>query len=511
MKKKLCVLATGLFIAFIVAGSVAAQDSAEPAETAPADAYVVPIHGEINPFLVVFVRRGINSAVEAGAEYIIFDIDTFGGRVDSALQITTLIGSADATTVAYVPSTAEGTGVSWSAGALISFACDMIYMASGTSIGAAAPVIQTQSGMEMADEKTVSAVRTQMAALAEKNGYPKAVALAMVDLDVELQEVYVNDEVMLVSSADLPSLERRAEREGFEVETGKVVSAAGKLLTLTAGEMAEYSVSSGTMDTRADLYRLLELDEDRVTVLRESMADRAAAFVTGGVLTGLLTLIGLVALYLEITSPGFGVPGTVAIIAFAVVFLSSAMLGTVGSLELLLFIAGVVLLIVEIFLIPGFGVTGVSGIILMAAALVLSRQDFVWPEFEWEWDVFRRNLSVVGLSVVASIVGFGVIVKMFPHLPLFNRLILASPDQTVSETTGRIENDTSQGAGVQSGTMVYPAHGARGIAVTPLRPVGKAEIGGELHDVKADAEFLERGADVEVVEVRGNRILVRKV
>ena len=104
-------------------------------------AYIVPIHGEIEPSRMIFVRRGIQKAESDGADFIIFDIDTFGGRVDSALQIATLIGSArSAITIAFVPATAEGTGVSWSAGALISFACNRIYMAPGTSIGAAAPV-----------------------------------------------------------------------------------------------------------------------------------------------------------------------------------------------------------------------------------------------------------------------------------------------------------------------------------------------------------------------------------
>ena len=249
--------------------------------------YVIPIHGEINPARVVFIRRGIQEADEAGARTIIFDIDTFGGRVDSALQITTLIGSAPAETIAYVGVAAEGTGVSWSAGALISLSCDRIYMAPGTSIGAAAPVYQTQEGMTLAEEKTVSAVRTQMAALAEKNGYPVAVALAMVDSDVELLEVYLGEERLLVSRTEMPDIERLAADREVEIEEGKVVSAPGKLLTLTAGEMDRYAISSGT---ESNLQALLQTEgiSGELVELEESLADRAAAFVAGAAVSGIL-------------------------------------------------------------------------------------------------------------------------------------------------------------------------------------------------------------------------------
>lgn len=469
-----------------------------------AKAYVIPIHGEINPSLMIFVRRGIEKAESDNADYIVFEIDTFGGRVDSALQIATLIGSArSAVTVAFVPATAEGTGVSWSAGALISLACNRIYMAPGTSIGAAAPVYQTQAGMEMAEEKTVSAVRTQMAALAERNGYPKSVAYAMVDLDVELVELHYDDTVVLASTDDLPDHEREAEKTGVTFEQGKTVSRAGKLLTLTSGDMERYGISSGTVYDTDELFGEIAVAAADVVYLEQSPLDRAAAFVTGAVVTGILVLAGLVALYMEVTSPGFGVPGALAIICFAVVFLGSALLGTVGSLELLLFLLGVVLLIVEIFLIPGFGITGASGILLIAGALVLSRQDFILPEFPWEWETLKTNLAVMGVAIVASVVFFGVIIRLFPHLPFFSRLILQAPSS--DGTTAALQSGTTQP------TAVMPSEGDRGVALTILRPVGKAEFAGRGMVVQANGEFIDDGDEVEVVSVSGNQVLVRRV
>ncbi|MBT3275534.1 MAG: nodulation protein NfeD [Spirochaetales bacterium] len=376
-------------------------------------------------------------------------------------------------------------------------------MAPGTSIGAAAPVYQTQEGMAMAEEKTVSAVRTQMAALAEKNGYPKSVAYAMVDLDVELIEIYYGDNVVLTSTDDLPDFEREAAKTGVNFEKGKTVAKAGKLLTLTAGDMDKYGISSGTVYDTEELFEEIGIVSENVVYLEQSPLDRAAAWITGALVTGILVLAGLVALYMEVTSPGFGIPGTLAVICFAVVFLGNALLGNVGSLELLLFLLGVILLIVEIFLIPGFGVTGVSGIVLIAVALVLSRQDFLWPTFTWEWELFRKNLAVMGIAVVTSVVSFGVLIKLFPHLPLFNRLILETPSA----------EDTVSLPGALPGTAIIkgPKVGDRGFALTILRPVGKAEFGGRSVEVKADGEFIEIGDTVEVMVVSGNRILVRRV
>ncbi len=461
-------------------------------------AYIIPIHGEINRSTMVFVRRGINEAVDSGVKTIIFEIDTFGGRVDSALQITTLIGSIeDAETVAYIPVSPALTGVSWSAGALIALSCRRIYMAPGTSMGAATPVYQTSEGMETASEKVVSAFRTQMASLAEKNGYSKAVALAMVDSDVELLEVFVDGEMSLSTAQDLPEVERRAKDEDLSFEKGKIVSKSGKLLTLTAGEMEKYGLSSATLNNRSKLLEELQIAEIEAVILSQSLPDKAVAMVTGSAVTMLLVLIGLVALYLEISSPGFGIPGTIAIIAFAVIFIGSALLGTVGSLELLLFILGVVLLVVEIFLIPGFGVTGISGILLIVVSLVLSRQDFIWPSFDWQWDILKKNLTLVGGALLGSFVLLAVLFKVFSKMPFLNRLIL--------ETVQHRE----QGFTVQDQDAARDLLGARGVVLTRLRPAGKAEIGGEVLVVVSDGDFLEEGAPVEVIEVSGNRVVVR--
>jgi membrane-bound serine protease (ClpP class) len=460
--------------------------------------FIIPIQGEINRTLVVFIRRGIERAKEKNADVVVFDINTFGGRVDSALQIATLIGSAEpAMTVAYVTSGPESTGVSWSAGALISFSSNRIYMAPGTSLGAAAPVIMGPEGTKAASEKVVSAMRAQVAALAEKNGYPTGIARAMVDEDIVLKEVYVDGKLTVMTEEELKDAQREAKKTGKKIEEGRVISPAGKLLTLTAGEMQRYGVSSGTVRDMAAIFDDLGLKNPEITDLSPTAADRAVDFITSSAFTSLLIIAGLVALFIEITSPGFGVPGTIAIICFAVVFAGYALLGTVGSVELIMFVIGLILLILEIFIIPGFGVAGITGIILIVASLVLSMQGFVLPSFEWQRGVFRRNLLVVGLSTVSSFVIFGVLAYTLPQLRLFSRLTLSASQKAEEGFTVQTKEEDA-------------LIGKRGRAVTTLRPSGKAELGDEVLYVETDGEFVEAGTEVEVVEVSGNRIRVRK-
>jgi membrane-bound serine protease (ClpP class) len=457
------------------------------------------VHGEIDRTLVVFVRRGIEKAKKRNVRYVVFDVNTFGGRVDSALQIATLIGStAPAASVAFVTAGPEGTGVSWSAGALISLACSRIYMAPGTSIGAAAPVTVGPEGALPASEKVVSAIRAQIAAFAEKNGYPVGVARAMVDQDIELREVFVDGRLRVADADEIREIERESKASGGSVEIGRVVSPRGKLLTLTAMEMERYGLSSGTVADRAGLLPLLGLENGAYELYDESPADRAVGVATSGGFTALLILIGLVALFLEIATPGFGVPGTVAVICFAIVFSSYALLGTVGSLELLLFVVGLVLLILEIFVIPGFGVAGVSGILLVAASLVLSMQEFVVPGFAWQRELFRRNLLVVGFGVVSALGVLGAIAFAAPKLVPFRRLTLSESQSAEGGYTVQTREDASRYVG------------KKGLAVTTLRPSGKAEIGEEVLSVEAEGEFVEKGSEVEVIEVSANRILVRK-
>ncbi|MFO7729507.1 MAG: NfeD family protein [Spirochaetia bacterium] len=475
------------------------------------DAALIPIEGEIDPFQVVFLRRSIEKAREAGVSHIIFSINTFGGRVDSALQIATLIGSlSELHTVAYIPAEPETVGVSWSAGALISFASNSIYMAPGTSVGAAAPVQQTSEGMQPAGEKTVSAVRTQLAALAEKNGYPPEVALAMVDQDIELEVISEEEGYRFI-------MNQTGDTAEGEEEDAVTLSSSGKLLTLTAGEMERYGISSGSVETLDALQERLELNT--IMSIEPSSADQVVHLLTSAAVTSMLLTIGLLALYLEISSPGFGIPGTVALTAFALIFVSSGLLGTLSSIELLLFLAGVILLIVEVFLIPGFGVAGISGLFFMTIGLVLSRQEFILPDNQWQMEIFTRNLLLVFGTLAASFLLLGILMMFFPRIRLFQRLILNSPGspanlETASSETTSVPKTGSGTAYAQ--TSQSPQYsdlhiGDTGTVLTTLRPAGKIAVGDETYSVVTDGRWIEADTKVSVVAIRGNRIVVEEV
>jgi membrane-bound serine protease (ClpP class) len=482
-------------------------DTGEPGSSA--GAWIIPIRGDIEPSLAVFVRREGRRAEAAGAPVIIFEIDTFGGRVDTALQISSFIMSLKNTrTVAWVTTGDESMGVSWSAGALIALSCADIYMAAGTSIGAAAPVTAGPGGaMEAAGEKTVSAVRSQMAALAERNGHPAGIALAMVDMDVELWEVKVDGNVRTLTLAELERLEREALPSS--VERAGIISPKGKLLSLTGNEAVRYGLARGIAGDREAL--LLQLGVSaRPEIRRPGAADGIVSLLTSGPVQGLLILLGIVMIFLEINTPGFGIPGAAAIIAFALVFGSGALLGRVGSAELILFLLGVGLLAVEIFILPGFGFVGISGIVLIGLSLVLSMQDFVIPRTNWEWDLLGRNAIVVAAGLVASVAGIAVLALLGPRIRIFDRLTLQT---RITGTAGGPEPESDKAPmSIDENRPGYLSlAGKTGRAATTLRPSGKAEIDGELYSVEADGIFIEQGSPVRVVRVQGNNVIVKKL
>lgn len=501
-----------------------------------ADVYVIPLREDVDRYLGVFLGRSLEKAEEAGAELVIIEIDTFGGRVDTALEIASRIGSVNwAKTAAYVPADSGGRGVSWSAGALMAFSASEIWMAPGTSMGAAAPVLQSAEGVQDAGEKTVSALRGQMAALAEKNGYPVEVALAMVDSDVVLKEVTVNGKERLAAAEDIEIMQRRGE--SVEIVVGKTVSAEGKLLTLTAGEMERYGVSSGTTTTRDELIRSYGYSLDDVVVLEKNRSDSVIAFLTSGAITSLLLGIALVTLYLEITSPGFGVTGTIALICLALVFGASGLMGNLGPVEILLLLAGIVLLLLEIFVIPGFGVAGIAGIALILASLVFSMQDFYWPRFDWQWTIARRNFVVVGAGLLGGLILIGVVMATLPRAGLFDRLVLKGPgdpgyagsprrrprrgrrgsngDESGSEAVQRAGLSRAGGPSAdggegsrESGAPAGHPVGAEGTAVTDLRPVGKVKFNGRVVVAETDGEYYDKGTRVVVQFSDGVKVVV---
>jgi membrane-bound serine protease (ClpP class) len=335
----------------------------------------------------------------------------------------------------------------------------------------------------------------------------------MVDYDVELWEVLVEGETRVLTLQELELLEKDAEAGGPNPERRGLVSSPGKLLSLTSGEALRYGLARGLADDRDSLLAAIGARPPAVESV-PGPADGIISLLTSGPAQILLIILGLVMIFLELQSPGFGIFGVVAILAFVTVFGSGALLGRVGSLEIILFLIGLGLLVVEIFITPGFGFMGISGFILIGLSLLLSMQDFVIPRFDWEWTMLGRNAVVVFTGLVAAICGVAVIMLLGPKIRLFNRLTLST--QITGTAHGPLPGDPAAGdpaaaPGTGGREMYQSLVGKIGVAATPLRPVGRVEIEGELYEVQAEGLFVDSGRGVKVTKVRGNTVTVRLV
>ena len=407
----------------------------------------VPVTGVIELGLAPFIARAIDEAEAAGASAVILDIDTPGGRVDAAQQIVDAIKDADVPVYAFVNRRA------FSAGALIALATDGIYMVPGSVIGAATPV--TGAG-EKAPEKIVSAMRSEMRALAEARELEPRIAEAMVDEDVAIDGV---------------------------VE-------AGKLLTLTADE----AVRVGYAETVADWDALVgELDVADAPVhdARINWAEKLVRFFTHPAVAPMLLSLGFLGLVIEIKTPTFGMAGLAGLASLGMFFGSHYLVGLAGMEELILLAAGVVLLALEMFVIPGFGIAGIAGIAAIGASVFLSLVSGLASGAEL--------IQAAGVMAVAGIVVVVVGWAFFRQLPRSGRF---------SRSGLMLGDATSRETGYLSAAIRSELIGATGVAVTDLRPSGTVKIGKERIDVVTDSSWITAGTPVKVVKSDGYRHVV---
>jgi membrane-bound serine protease (ClpP class) len=421
----------------------------------PAVVYVAPVAGIIDLGLAPFVQRVLDEATQAGAAAVILDINTFGGRVDAAVQIRDALLNARIRTVAFVNKRAI------SAGALISLAAEHIVMAGGGTLGAATPVQGGAPGAEAVptSEKTVSYVRKEFSATAESRKRPTLIAEAMVDADVAI-----------------PGLIDK-----------------GKLLTLTTEEALEHKVADFRADTLEIALEQLGLGGAEVRHAAPNWAENLVRFLTHPVVSSLLITIAMLGILIEIRTPGFGIPGALGVSSLGLFLWGHWLVQLAGWEEMLLAGAGVILLALEVLVIPGFGVAGILGIIAILAGLVLS---MVGPG---DTPAFILQAAVrVVFSLLFALLASLLLLRLLPRLPFGRRLILARG------------LDSAQGyasAPVSDALLL----GKTGRASSPLRPAGIAEIDGHRVDVVSEGDMIDAGQLIEVIRVDGNRIVVRRL
>jgi membrane-bound serine protease (ClpP class) len=417
--------------------------------------YIAPIEGVIDLGLAPFVQRVLNDATAAGAAAVVLEINTFGGRVDAAVQIRDALLNARVRTVAFVNKRAI------SAGALIALASQDLLMATGGTIGAAMPVQMGQPGAaaQPVAEKTVSYVRKEFRATAEARKRPPLLAEAMVDADVAIPGVI----------------------------------AKGKLLTLTTDEALRHKLVDFRADSIESALATLGIRGAELRHASPNWAEQFVRFLTHPVVGSLLMTIGMLGVILGVRTGGFGVAGAIGVTSLSLFFWGHWLVQLAGWEELLLAGAGLLLLALEIIVLPGFGIAGVLGIVALLAGLVLS--------LTGTGDRTEIVLIATGrvvFSLLAAVIASLVVLRFLPHLPFGRRLILA----------------TGLGTGHQYGSAPDSDRrwlGKQGRTLSSLRPAGIAAIEGERVDVVSEGDLISANETIEVTRVDGNRIVVRQV
>jgi membrane-bound serine protease (ClpP class) len=441
--------------------------------------YVIPIKGMIERGLLYSFRRGLKEAEKKGAKAIILDMDTPGGKLQSAEEMVLLLLDASVPTYTFVNPRAI------SAGAIIAMATDGILMTPPALIGDAMPIMMSPLPMggakEIPDglrEKVMSPTLALVRSAAQAKGHDPSVGEAMI-------------------------------RPEFTYSIGDhVVSVEGELLTLTSEEATKPVredgsplLAKGIVKDFEDCLSFLGLQEAKIVKISVTPSERIARFIEGYPLSGILMALGLLGLYIEFKTPGFGIPGLAGLLCLALWFWGHHIAGLAGMTELAMFIVGAVLLLLEIFVIPGFGVAGISGLVMMVAAIIMAMLHSTPPvpiDYDFPLTYVRDKISSAVLTLVTAIgitVAFGIVLaKTLPGASVFNRIML------------RTEMKSSDG--YQSAQDTSDVVGASGVAVTPLRPSGIAEIEGKRLSVVARGSFIEKDSAIVVTEKHGNRIVV---
>lgn len=442
--------------AVAVAGALEGQDAAAPTVVR------VPVDGTVEMGLAPFVERALEEAAAAGAQAVVLEIETPGGRVDAAERIVGAVSRSAVPVYAYVNMFA------YSAGAMIALSAQQVFMRTGAVMGAATPV---DGQGTKASEKIVSAMRGRMRALAEARGLDPRVAEAMVDEELAIDGV---------------------------VEEGK-------LLTLTTEEAAELGYAAAVTDWN-DVMRGIGLGADdgegaaasgpaaTVVDARVNWAERLVRLFTNPVIAPFLLSLGFLGLIVEIKTAGFGLAGAAGLLSLALFFGAHLLVGLAGAEDLILVGAGVVLLLVEVLVVPGFGIAGIAGGLAVAGGLFMTQIGSLPTQQD-----FTRATAVLSTTVVLIVLMTWAFLRTLPRNWRLRRSGVLLP-----ESTDRDE-------GYISASVRPDLEGARGVAITALRPAGMGLFGDERVDVVSESEWIEEGTPIRILSAEGYRHIVRAV
>jgi len=463
---------------------------------------VIAVEGVIDQILGEFVEREIRNAVAKGVNLLIFDINSPGGDKDVAEHVALAISELDPskiTTVAWIQKGA------WSGGALIAFGCDQILMHPEAQIGDIGVIAMTEPGgqFERAPEKIVSPFLQFVATLAKRKNRPPALLQAMVDKDLVVYQVTNKKDgrVTYMSDADLQAQSEEWIKGALVPETRE-----GVLLTVTGERAHALGLAETPCHDKDELRTRLGISEQvDLTPVQSTWVDTLLVILNSGFGGFLLMTLGIICIYVELHVPS-GFFAILSTVFFSLFFWSRFLGGTAGTLELVLFVLGLGLIALEIFVIPGFGVFGVSGILLTLASLILASHTFSGLSATESFEEAMGSLGSLAGAMVTVIAVAAVLNRFLPSIPFLNRLILTPPGYAAAGTDGPfLRPSLLSGSGAVGPVPV----GSVGLAASALRPSGKAMFGDKYLDVVSDGAYIEHGSQIEVIRVAGNRIIVR--
>ena len=456
----------------------------------------IKLEGELDVVMVSYLTRSVEQARQQKKNLLFLQIDSPGGIESIGDDLADKIAAIkDMKTVAYIDDRATGVA------ALLPLACRDIIFKKSARMGDVRQMKNGRNGQvhDLNDLMRASLAK-KAALLARQKGHPEAVAVAMVDPDAEVIEAKDSKTggTRLVLRSEL-----EADRARFQaIQTRKE---PGSVLTVTAEDAELFGLGQVVNDDE-ELKALYGQRGVAIRVDGPGWVDSLVTILTDPYVSWLLLFVGAFMLVIELKLPGIGLPAIISALAFLLFFWSHYLSGTADQLEIILFLIGLVSLAVEIFVFPGFGIFGMSGILLMLCSIVLASHTFIWPTQDYEYQELGHTLLQV-MGMLFAVGGCAVVLaRYFPSLPFFNRLVLKPEPWT------RVEAEDSLGRPVVEGyESLAILVGETGRTTSPLRPTGKAQFGGLLIDVTADRAFVETDSLVEVIDVQGPRVIVKRV
>jgi membrane-bound ClpP family serine protease len=514
-----------------------------------ASAWRIVLEGQVTGELVEQTKRRVERALRAKATTLLLEIRTIGGSHDQAHRLGLFLASLQERkteepieTIAYVTSKARNLAV------FIAFGCNRIVMQLEESedqlggdlnpddedeslpgearLGGFASYLRRHPTLEglrkdrqepndanfaqRIDKETLELeqrLTSQLQEIASKQTYSPVIAAGFFDraMKIHLAERAKGTSGRMILADDLFQKDQQGQKEWRSVEMIKPwhnnAKFEGRYLTLTARQAREIGLVQTTVKNIDELYQLEGLTKPQIRTADADWLDGLADFLRDPWTSVLLVMIGITCLILELKMPGVGLPGVVAAICFVLFFWSHSQLhGQITWLAILLFVLGLLLIGLEVFVLPGFGVCGISGVLLVLASLGLVAYGH-WPRTNSEWIDLGNKIAPFGISMLGSLVAVALVIRYLPNIPVLNRLV----SKTEDEDHAFAEPEHPSHAQYQS------LLGAIGVAATPLRPAGKTQFGEEFVDVIAEGGYIMPGTRVQVVEVEGNRVVVKEV